>query len=83
MEENKFVVIEDGEKYDAYVISNFSFFDDKYCVYAVDRGNKDKDVYCDKVINNTLVKIENSKELEFVSSIVNTLVKSIGNKEDK
>ncbi len=83
MEENKFVVIEDGEKYDAYVISNFSFFDDKYCVYAVDRGNKDKDVYCDKVINNTLVKIENAKELEFVSSIVNTLVKSIGNKEDK
>ena len=83
MEDNKFVIIEDGNKYDAYVISNFSFFDDKYCVYAVDRGRKDKDVYCDKVINNTLVKIENSKELEFVSKIVNTLVKSIGNREDK
>ena len=83
MEDNKFSVIEDGNKYDAYVISNFSVFDDKYCVYAVDRGNKDKDVYCDKVINNTLVKIVNPKEFEFTSKIVNTLLNSVKYKEDK
>ena len=52
-------------------------------VLDIDSIRRHKDVYCDKVINNTLVKIENAKELEFVSSIVNTLVKSIGNKEDK
>ena len=83
MEDNKFSVIEDGNKYDAYVISNFSVYDDKYCVYAVDRGKEEKDVYCDKVINNVLVKIENKEEYEFTRKIVNTLLNSVKYKEDK
>ncbi len=82
MEDNKFYVVEDGNKYEAYVISNFSIYDDKYCVYAVDKGKKDKEVYCDKVFNNSLIKIINPKEIEFTSKIVNTLLDSVKDKEE-
>ena len=83
MEDNKFSVIDGDNKYDAYVISNFSVYDDNYCVYAVDKGNDDKEVYCDRVINNSLIKIINPKEVEFTSKIVNILLSSVKDREVK
>ena len=77
MENNKFTVVIDNNKYDAYVISNFSMLGDNYCMYAVDNGKEDKDVYCDKVIDNTLVKIESSEELQLISKIVKSILDAV------
>ena len=80
MNNNKFNVVIDNNKYDAYVISNFNIFDDRYCVYAIDKGKEKKDVYCDKVVNNKLVKIENKEEINLTTMIVNDLIKVVNQK---
>lgn len=83
MENNKFTVVIDNNKYDAYVISNFNIFDDYYCVYAIDRGKEKKDVYCDKIINNKLIKIESKEEINLTTMIVNSLLKAVESKGGK
>ncbi len=77
MEENKFKVVLDGNEYDAYVISNFSIGNDYYCAYAVDTGDKMKNVYCDRVINNSFVKIEEEDERRIIDKIVNNMLKAL------
>ena len=74
--ENKFTAVVDGRKCDAYVISNFSILGDNYCAYTVGSEGK-TDVYCDKVVNNSLIKIESEEEKRLVSKIVNTILKVI------
>ena len=77
MEESKFTAVIDGVKCDAYVIANFNILGDNYCMYAVDNGKEDKDVYCDKVIDNTLIKIESTEELQLISKVVKSIMDAV------
>lgn len=75
MENNKFVInTKDGISYIAIVITFFNIGNDKYCLYSVQKEDKNHDVYVAKLVNNELMTIKDTKELERIDKIVKRLI---------
>lgn len=75
MEENKILYIEkNGEKLKANILTCFEVLNENYCVYSI-QNPPSVDVYCAKLINNNLVKIEDEEEKERINNIVKQLLK--------
>lgn len=74
MEENKtFYIEKDGKQIKATILTNFELYGDNYCIYTVP-NNDNNNVYCAKVLENRLVKIENEEELKLTNKIVAELL---------
>lgn len=74
MEEKKVFYIEkDNQQIKANIITNFELYGDNYCIYTVP-FNGNNNVYCAKIIDNKLIKIENKEERELTNKIVTTLL---------
>jgi len=75
MENNKFIInTKGGISYIANVITCFNIGDDEYCLYSVKKEDKNYDVYVAKLVNNELITINDTKELERVDKIVKRLI---------
>ena len=76
MEDNKIFYIEkDGLKVKATILTNFELYGDNYCIYTIQSENsKNNDVYCAKLMNNQLIKIENEEEIKLTNKIVSELI---------
>ena len=75
MENNKFIInTKGGISYVANVITWFNIGDDKYCLYSIQKEDKNHDIYVAKLVNNELITINDAKELERVDKIVKKLI---------
>ena len=75
MENNKFIInTKEGISYVANVITCFNIGDDKYCLYSIQKEDKNHDIYVAKLVNNELITINDAKELERVDKIVKKLI---------
>ena len=75
MENNKFIINNKGGiSYVANVITCFNIGDDKYCLYSIQKEDKNHDIYVAKLVNNELITINDAKELERVDKIVKRLI---------
>lgn len=76
MEDNKIFYIEkDNKKIEATILTNFELHGDNYCIYTIkDDISKNNTIYCAKIINNQLIKIENENELNLINKIVKKLI---------
>lgn len=81
--DNKFYIDKDGKRYEANILSNFSVNNNVYCIYTVGRDDNQNSVYCAKVVNNELVKIENEDEIKLTNKIVNSLLAVLNKDGDK
>ena len=66
-----------GKNYEAKIIMNFELYSKYYCVYGVENDQKEYNVYCGQIINNTVVPIQNEKDKELTEKIEKILVNSI------
>ena len=73
----EFKVIIDGKDVMAKTIMNFSLFDDYYCIYGIPNSNSEYDVCCGKIVQNTVVPIDNEKDRDLTNNIVKSLVRAI------
>lgn len=81
-EANVFYIEKEGIKYKANIITNFEIYNDNYCIYTIpDETAQNYNVYCAKIVDNNLVKIENEQEQKLTNKIVTELINSI--KENK
>ena len=72
----KFSINVNGTNREAIVLSQYSFNDEEYCIYAINDGENVYNVHYGRIINNTLVpdSIERSDlNYRIVSSIVRTV----------
>ena len=75
MENNKFIInTKGGISYVDNVITCFNIGDDKYCLYSIQKEDKNHDIYVAKLVNNELITINDAKELERVDKIVKKLI---------
>lgn len=76
MEDNKvFYVEKNGTKIKATILTNFELYGDNYCIYTIPIPNsKEIDMYCAKLIDNQLIKIENEEEIKLTNKVVNKLI---------
>lgn len=75
-EKNIFYIEQNGHKIKANILTNFEVYGDNYCVYTIPiENNKNNIVYCAKIVNNQLVKIEDEKELRITNKIIHNLLK--------
>lgn len=75
MEENKTFYIENnGQRIKANIITCFEVLNENYCIYSL-QNHPLVDIYCAKIINNNLVKIEDEEEKERINNIVKQLLK--------
>lgn len=75
MEENKTFYIENnGQRIKANIITFFEVLNENYCIYSL-QNHPLVDIYCAKIINNNLVKIEDEEEKERINNIVKQLLK--------
>lgn len=76
MKDNKIFYIEKGSiKVKATILTNFELYGDNYCIYTIKSENsKNNNIYCAKLINNQLIKIENESEMKLVNKIVTKLI---------
>ncbi len=81
-ETSKFTIDVNGKQYIANVIMNFSLYGYYYYIYGIKNDNKDYDVYCGKVIGNTVVPIENEKEKNLTNKIILALTNAIKGMEN-
>lgn len=81
--DNKFFIDKDGKRYEANILSNFSVNNNLYCIYTIGRDNNLSSVYCAKIIDNELVKIENEDEIRLTNKIVNSLLAGLNKDGDK
>ena len=70
------VQLEDGSSITASIIVNFEYGENKYCIYSMN-GQDEVNIYCAKNIDGQLIKIINSEEQAFVSTVVNKIVEAI------
>lgn len=77
MDTNKFSIEVNGEKYIASILTNFTIYDDTYCIYTIPDKNKNHNVYCAKVIGNKLENITDEKELALTNKVVNEFISSL------
>lgn len=81
--DNKFCIDKDDKRYEANILSNFSVNNNVYCIYTIGRDNNLSSVYCAKIIDNELVKIENEDEIRLTNKIVNSLLAGLNKDGDK
>lgn len=81
--DNKFYIDKDGKRYEANILSNFSVNNNVYCIYTVGGDDNHSSVYCAKVVNNELVKIDNEDEIKLTNKIVNSLLAGLNKDGDK
>ena len=75
MEENKtFYIHKEGKNIQANILTNFELYGDNYCIYTINKENDTSDVYCAKLINNSLVEIKNESERKRIEKIVKKLI---------
>ena len=54
---------------------NFELYGDQYCAYTIDSNNKGKvKVFCSKITENGLSKIENTTEKNLIDKIIKGLI---------
>ena len=85
MEDQKtFYIEKDGTKYKANILTNFELYNNHYCIYTIPSDtSKNYNVYCSKIIENNLVKIEDEQEIKLTNKIVTELMNSLKkSKED-
>lgn len=70
------IQLEDGSSITANIIVNFEYGANKYCIYSMN-GQDEVNIYCAKNIDGQLIKITNSEEQAFVSTVVNKIVEAI------
>ncbi len=70
------IQLEDGSSITASIIVNFEYGENKYCIYSMN-GQDEVNIYCAKNIDGQLIKIINSEEQAFVSTVVNKIVEAI------
>ena len=70
-----FYVDIDGKKVKAEILITFSFYGNFYCAYCISNDDtKLNDVYSAKVVNNTLVNIEDEKEKQIIDQYIYNLL---------
>ncbi len=73
-----------GEKVEINVVGSFKFNGNIYCIYSLpnldDSGKED--VYCGKVVENVLRKIEDEVERRAIDTIVSDFFDSIKSEDD-
>lgn len=77
MDINKFYIEENGQRLEANILTNFTIFDDIYCIYTILTKDKNHNVYCAKLIDNKLIPIIDEKELNLTNTIVNKYIESL------
>ncbi len=66
-----FQIEKDGTKYKANILTNFELYNNHYCIYTIPSDtSKNYNVYCAKIIENNLVKIEDEQEIKLTNKIV-------------
>lgn len=80
---SKFTIDVNGKQYLATVIMNFSLYGDYYCIYGIENDNQDYDVHCGKIVDNTVMPIENEKEKSLTNKIILALTSAVKEMESK
>ncbi len=73
---NEFNININGNNHKATVIMNFELYDSDYCIYGVRDNNKNYNIYCGEIINNTVVPLKD-KDKNITNKIVLSLTKTI------
>ena len=81
MDTNNFTININGEEKNAIVLTTFEFCGDDYCLYLVPIGEDNYDVYCDKLIDDTLETIPEGRDRELINKIVSKIIEIINPKE--
>ena len=82
-ETSKFTIEVNGKQYVATVIMNFSLYGDYYCIYGIVNDNHDYDVYCGKIVGNTVIPIEDEKEKSLTNKIILALTGAVKEMENE
>lgn len=77
MDVNKFFIEVNNEKKVANILTNFSIYNDNYCIYTIPNDNEKQNVYCAKLVGNQLQKIVDEKELNITNKIVKEFISSL------
>ena len=72
---NMFYVDVDGKRVQAEVLVTFTFYNNLYCAYSIKNEDTNlNDVYSAKVVNQTLVNIDNEKEKQMIEQYIFNLL---------
>ena len=74
MDTNKFYVVVNQKQYIANILTNFTIYDDTYCIYTIPDKEKNHNVYCAKINGNKLEPITDEKELTLTNKVVNEFI---------
>lgn len=77
MDINKFYINKDNQRIEANILTNFTIFNDTYCIYTIPDIDKNHNVYCAKLIGNNLIPITDEKELSLTNKIVTKYIDSL------
>ena len=77
MDLGQFDITIDGVSYKANTIMNFSLYDSYYCIYGILNDSNNYDVYCGKILGNTVVPIDDEGDKRLTNKIVLALVNAI------
>ena len=67
----------------ATVLTTFTLFDKRYCIYSVSSNSNDNNIYCSRLTNNQLLPITKKKKKAITSQITKEYLKSITAMEGK
>lgn len=77
MDINKFYIRKDSQRIEANILTNFTIFNDTYCIYTIPTIDKNHNVHCAKLIGNNLIPITDEKELSLTNKIVTKYIESL------
>ena len=80
MEENKFKIEIDGVVKEAELLKTVDVLDNKYAVYAVDKGDETSDIFASKIVkdndgNETFADLETDDERKKLREIISAMFK--------
>ena len=75
---DKLYVDVNGEKIEAEILVTFNIYNYLYCAYSIKNDDTNlNDVYSAKIINNTLVNIDNEKEKQMIDTYIYNLLSNV------
>ena len=75
IEKKRFVIKKGDEELETEIIMNFELYGKYFSIFGIKNKDKEYDIYCGEIKNNTLMPIENQEDKEITTKIVNALTK--------